>query len=141
MTEKVMGELRGRLRPEFLNRIDEIIVFHALDRRHMGQIVRLLIKHVADRLEEHEIVLEVSDDAIEFLARVGYDPAYGARPLKRAIQTYLENPLAKRIIAGEISEGSKVKVDASDLAKNPDIDRPFTAETALAFEATQGAEV
>jgi ATP-dependent Clp protease ATP-binding subunit ClpC len=141
MKEKVMGELRGRLRPEFLNRIDEIIVFHALDRRHMGQIVRLLIKHVAERLEEHEIVLEVTDDAIEFLARVGYDPRYGARPLKRAIQTYLENPLAKKIIAGEIPEGSRVKVDASEVAKNVDLDRPFTAETALVFEGSPDVEI
>jgi ATP-dependent Clp protease ATP-binding subunit ClpC len=133
MKEKVMGEVRALLRPEFLNRIDEIIVFHALDRRHMGQIVRLLLKRVANRLEEHDIELEVTDDAVEFLARVGYDPTYGARPLKRAIQTYLENPLAKRIIAGEIPEGSEVAIEASDLAKNPDMDRPFTPETALVF--------
>jgi len=135
MKEKVMNEVRGTLRPEFLNRIDEIIVFHALDRRHMGQITRLLLARVANRLDEHDIDLNVTDDAVEFLARVGYDPTYGARPLKRAIQTYLENPLANRIISGEITEGSTVTVDASDLAKNPDIDRPFTPATALEFES------
>jgi ATP-dependent Clp protease ATP-binding subunit ClpC len=139
MKDKVMGELRGMFRPEFLNRIDEIIVFHALDRRHMGAITRLLLKRVANRLEEHDITLNISDDAVEFLARVGYDPTYGARPLKRAIQTYLENPLAKKLISGQIPEGATVTVDASDLAKNPDMERPFTPDTALEFRAGEEA--
>jgi len=135
MKGRVETELRGTLRPEFLNRIDEIIVFHALDRSHMGQIARLLLKRVANRLEEHDIHLDVKEDAIEFLARVGYDPTYGARPLKRAIQTYLENPLSKRLIGGKITEGSHVTVTTSDEARNPDLDRPFTPETALVFTA------
>jgi ATP-dependent Clp protease ATP-binding subunit ClpC len=141
MKDRVMGEVRGFLRPEFLNRIDEVIVFHALDRRHMGQIVRLLLKRVANRLEEHDITLNVADDAVDFLARVGYDPNYGARPLKRAIQTYLENPLAKKLISGDISEGSTVNVSASDLAKTPDMDNPFTPDTALIFSAVEAAKL
>lgn len=135
MKDKVLGELREFLRPEFLNRIDEIIVFHALDKRHMNSIVRLLLRRVANRLEENDITLEVTDDAVDFLARVGYDPTYGARPLKRAIQTYLENPLAKKIISGEIKEGATVTVDASELSRNPDLEHPFTPETALVFSA------
>jgi ATP-dependent Clp protease ATP-binding subunit ClpB len=128
------------LRPEFLNRIDEIIVFHALDRSHMTAIARLLLKRVANRMEERDIELRVTDDAVEFLARIGFDPTYGARPLKRAIQTYLENPLAKKIIAGEIPEGSEVTVKASELAKNPDMDRPFSPESALEFKPNRVTE-
>jgi len=134
MKSKVEAELRGVMRPEFLNRIDEIIVFHSLDRSHMGRITRLLLKRVANRLEKNDIHLDVDDTAVEFLARVGYDPAYGARPLKRAIQTYLENPLSKKVIGGEVKEGSMVKVKASESAINPDMDKPFTPETALIFE-------
>ena len=140
MKENVMSEVRGTLRPEFLNRIDEIIVFHALDQRHMDRIARLLLARVANRLEEHDISLVVNDDAVEFIARVGYDPTYGARPLKRAIQTYLENPLSKRIISGDVKEGSEVTVTASELAKNPDMDRPFTPDTALEFKVTGGVK-
>ncbi len=140
MKENVMGEVRATLRPEFLNRIDEIIVFHALDRSHMTRITRLLLARVANRLEEHDIHLKVEEDAVEFLARVGFDPSYGARPLKRAIQTYLENPLSRRIIGGEIKERSDVTVTASEIAKNPDLDTPFTPETALEFKATEGAK-
>jgi ATP-dependent Clp protease ATP-binding subunit ClpC len=140
MKENVMSEVRGTLRPEFLNRIDEIIVFHALDQRHMDQIARLLLARVANRLEEHDISLIVEDDAVDFLARVGYDPTYGARPLKRAIQTYLENPLSKRIISGDVKEGSEVTVTASKLAKNPDVDHPFTPATALEFKVTGGVK-
>jgi len=142
MKSKVEGELRSMLRPEFLNRIDEIIVFHALDRSHMGQITRLLLKRVANRLEKNDIELEVDDNTVEFLARIGYDPIYGARPLKRAIRTYLENPLSKQIIGGKVKEGSHVKVKASEGATNPDLDKPFTPETALIFETTEiGSEV
>jgi ATP-dependent Clp protease ATP-binding subunit ClpC len=141
MKDKVLAELRGMLRPEFLNRIDEIIVFHALDRSHMGAITKLLLKRVANRMEERDVELDISDDAVEFLARVGFDPTYGARPLKRAIQTYLENPLARRIISGEFPEGSRINVDASDLAKNPDLDRPFTPDTALVFTLEKDAGV
>ena len=141
MKDKVLAELRGLLRPEFLNRIDEIIVFHALDRSHMSAITKLLLKRVANRMEERDIELEITDDAVEFLARVGYDPSYGARPLKRAIQTYLENPLAKRIIGGEFPEGSVVRVDASDIVKNPDMDKPFTPDNALIFTLEKSVAV
>jgi ATP-dependent Clp protease ATP-binding subunit ClpC len=138
MKSKVMGELRNAFRPEFLNRIDDIVVFHALDRRHMGAITRLMAERVKNRLEQHDIHLEIADDAIEFLARIGYDPTYGARPLKRAIQTYLENPLSKRIIGGKVPEGSSITVHASKSAKSPDLDKPFTPETALEFEIGSG---
>jgi ATP-dependent Clp protease ATP-binding subunit ClpC len=138
MKSKVMGELRNAFRPEFLNRIDDIVVFHALDRRHMGAITRLMAERVKNRLEQHDIHLEIADDAIEFLARIGYDPTYGARPLKRAIQTYHENPLSKRIIGGKVPEGSSITVHASKSAKSPDMDKPFTPETALEFEIESG---
>ncbi len=141
MKENVMGEVRGMLRPEFLNRIDEIIVFHSLDRRHMSQIARLLLGRVANRLDEQDIHIELDEDTVEFLSRVGYDPTYGARPLKRAIQTYLENPLAKQLIGGKLHPGSDVKVTVSESAKDPDLDNPFTPDTALEFKAVKGTRI
>ena len=139
MKSKVMGELRAAFRPEFLNRIDDIVVFHALDRSHMGAITRLMLGRVKNRLAKHDIHLEIDNDAVEFLARVGYDPTYGARPLKRSIQTYLENPLSKRIIGGKVPEGASITVHASESAKNPDMDKPFTPETALEFVISTGS--
>jgi ATP-dependent Clp protease ATP-binding subunit ClpC len=114
MKGEVTNELRNHFRPEFLNRIDEIIVFHALDRSHMDQIARLLVKRVANRLEQKDIHLDISHDAVLYLAKIGYDPTYGARPLRRAIQAYLENPLSRKIISGEFSEGDTVRVSAGE---------------------------
>jgi ATP-dependent Clp protease ATP-binding subunit ClpB len=113
MKDTVLGELRQAFRPEFLNRLDEIIVFHALSEEHLKQIVEIQLAGLRARLEERHITLELSDAARTRLVRSGYDPTYGARPLKRAIQREVETPLAKRIVAGEIRDGESVWIDAN----------------------------
>jgi ATP-dependent Clp protease ATP-binding subunit ClpB len=112
--EKVLEELKYHFRPEFLNRIDEIIVFKPLTMKELLQIVDLLVHSVNKRLADKNIHLELTEQAKEQLVKLGYEPAYGARPLKRTIQRYLENPLADKIIRGEVKEGDRVRVDYSD---------------------------
>jgi ATP-dependent Clp protease ATP-binding subunit ClpB len=112
MKDTVLGELRQAFRPEFLNRLDEIIVFHALSEEHLKQIVDIQLSGLRARLEERHITLQLSDAARTHLVRSGYDPNYGARPLKRAIQREIETPLAKRIVSGEIRDGQSVWIDA-----------------------------
>ena len=111
--ESVRLQLRDHFRPEFLNRVDEIIVFRPLDEAQLRQIAGLLVAGVERRLAESDIHLELTDAALTLVAREGYDPVYGARPLRRAIQRHLENPLARRILAGEIAGGETVKVDVT----------------------------
>ena len=111
--ENVRLALRDHFRPEFLNRVDEIIVFRPLDEAQLRQIVGLLAAGVARRLAESGVTLELTDDALTLLAREGYDPAFGARPLRRSIQRHLENPLARRILGGEFRAGDTVRVDAN----------------------------
>ncbi|MEO6247678.1 MAG: ATP-dependent chaperone ClpB [Sphingomicrobium sp.] len=111
---QVMEVVRGHFRPEFLNRLDEIILFHRLGQSHMGPIVDIQIARLGNLLEDRKIRLELSDSARTWLGRVGYDPVYGARPLKRAVQKYLQDPLADAILAGTIHDGSIVKVDEGD---------------------------
>ncbi len=111
--EKVRLALRDHFRPEFLNRVDEIIVFRPLDEAQLREIVGLLVAGVERRLSETGLSLEVTDAALTLLAREGYDPVYGARPLKRAIQRQLENPLARRILAGEFTSDDTVRIDAA----------------------------
>ena len=108
------AEMRDRFRPEFLNRIDEIVVFKALSREQIGEIVELQLARLRERLAERRIELELTDAAKEALAEAGWDPAYGARPLKRAIQRLVENPLALRLLEGDFADGDRVVVDASD---------------------------
>ncbi|MCR4940077.1 MAG: AAA family ATPase [Treponemataceae bacterium] len=103
--------LKAQFRPEFLNRIDEIITFSRLDRSCIASIVRNQLERVAKRLEDKKLSLSYTDEAVDFLAEVGYDPLFGARPIKRAVQMYLENPLAKEILAGHFSEGATISVD------------------------------
>jgi ATP-dependent Clp protease ATP-binding subunit ClpB len=103
--------LRDHFRPEFLNRVDEIIVFRPLDEAQLREIVGLLVKSVEVRLLDTGITLDVTDAALTLLAREGYDPVYGARPLRRAIQRELENPLARRILSGEFTPGDTVRID------------------------------
>jgi ATP-dependent Clp protease ATP-binding subunit ClpB len=110
--ERVRLQLRDHFRPEFLNRVDEIIVFRPLDETQLREIVGLLVSGLERRLTETNLTLSVTDAALGVLAREGYDPVYGARPLRRAIQRELENPLAKRILAGEFVPGDAVTVDA-----------------------------
>ena len=107
-------ELRERFRPEFLNRIDEVVVFQPLTREQLAEIVELQLRRLRERLAERRIELEVSDAAKELLSEEGWDPAYGARPLKRAIQRLLENPLALRLLEGDFAEGDTVRVDVRD---------------------------
>jgi ATP-dependent Clp protease ATP-binding subunit ClpB len=111
---RVRDQLRDHFRPEFLNRVDEIIVFQPLDEAQLGEIVRLLLTGVERRLAENDVTLEVTDAARELVARQGYDPTYGARPLRRAIQRSIENPLARRLLAGAFAPGDTVRVDAAD---------------------------
>jgi ATP-dependent Clp protease ATP-binding subunit ClpB len=112
MKEAVLSELRSVFRPEFLNRLDEIIVFHALDEEHLKQIVDIQLEGLRARLRERQIQLELTDAAKTRIVREGYDPVYGARPLKRAIQREIETPLAKLILAGEVRDGQMVHIDA-----------------------------
>jgi len=111
---QVMEVVRGAFRPEFLNRLDEIILFHRLAPEHMGAIVDIQVDHVRRLLKDRKISLELTEGARQWLARVGYDPVYGARPLKRAISKHLVDPLAEKLLAGEIPDGSTVTVTDGD---------------------------
>jgi len=113
MKDSVLSELRHDFRPEFLNRLDEIIVFHALSEQHLKQIVEIQLAGLRARLEEKGIQLRLTDEARTRLVRNGYDPTYGARPLKRAIQREIETPLAKKIIGGDIRDGETLLVDVA----------------------------
>ncbi len=113
MKEKVLTEVKKLFRPEFLNRLDEIIVFHELTEEQLRSIVELLVKDLQKRLAERKIGLELSDEAKAWLAKEGYDPIYGARPLRRAIERHVENPLSAKILGGELKEGDTVKVAVS----------------------------
>jgi ATP-dependent Clp protease ATP-binding subunit ClpB len=108
---QVMDALREHFRPEFLNRIDEIIFFHALGREHMKRIIDIQIAGLTKRLEERKIHVTLTDAAKDQLVREGYDPAYGARPLKRSIQRRVLDPLALRVLEGDFLEGDTVVVD------------------------------
>jgi ATP-dependent Clp protease ATP-binding subunit ClpB len=107
----VMGEVKANFRPEFVNRIDEIVVFHALGEEHIKNIARIQLRYLTQRLAKLEMRLEVSDGALTQLATAGFDPVYGARPLKRAIQQAIENPLAKEILEGRFAAGDTIRVD------------------------------
>jgi len=109
----VMAEVRGHFRPEFINRIDEIVVFHALDRKNISSIARIQLRVLEQRLQKMEITLQVSDAALFKLSEAGFDPVYGARPLKRAIQQELENPLSKAILQGKFGPKDVVEVDVA----------------------------
>jgi len=112
MKDAVLSELRKAFRPEFLNRLDEIIVFHSLSEEHLKEIVEIQLSGLRKRLEERHVTIDLSDEARTRLVRSGYDPNYGARPLKRAIQREIETPLAKRIVGGEIRDGQVVRIEA-----------------------------
>jgi ATP-dependent Clp protease ATP-binding subunit ClpB len=112
--ERVMAELRGHFRPEFLNRLDEIILFHRLGQDHMAPIVDIQVGRVASLLKDRKITIALTDAAKRWLGRVGYDPVYGARPLKRAVQRYLQDPLAEKLLQGAIPDGSAVQVDEGE---------------------------
>ena len=111
--EKVRDELKNVFNPEFLNRLDDVIVFHPLSREHISQIVSVLLKDVRKRLAEEELTLKLTDQATDFLVKHGYDEQYGARPLKRAIQKFIEDPLSEKILMGEFSRNDEIEVDVS----------------------------
>jgi ATP-dependent Clp protease ATP-binding subunit ClpB len=112
MERRVMDALRSQFKPEFLNRIDETIIFFSLDRSQIGAIVDIQMQRLLNRLADQKITLELTDTAKELLIENGYDPIYGARPLKRAIQHFIENPLAMEILKGNFGEGATLRVDA-----------------------------
>ena len=114
MRSSVEDALKKTFKPEFLNRIDEIIIFEPLTREQIQQIVGLMVKEVEERLAVHRVAIDVTAQATEWLANEGFDPAYGARPLRRAIQRYIENPLSKKILAGEFQADDRIIVDAGE---------------------------
>lgn len=114
MKEAVMAVVNKHFRPEFINRVDEIVVFHPLAKKQIHAIANIQIKRVQQRLRERELNLEISDQALDFLSAAGFDPVYGARPLKRSIQQYLENPLAQAILAGKFLPGETIFVDKGE---------------------------
>lgn len=111
--EAVLEELRAHFKPEFLNRIDDVVIFHQLSREQIAQIIDVQLERLREMLKERNIVLVLDRSARELLARVGYDPSYGARPLKRAIQTLIQNPLAVKLLRGEILPGQTIKLTAT----------------------------
>jgi ATP-dependent Clp protease ATP-binding subunit ClpB len=124
----VMSAVRSHFKPEFLNRVDEIVVFHSLSREHIGQIVGIQVQHLAARLAERGLTLQLTDAAREWIATAGYDPDYGARPLKRVLQKEVADPIALAILQGKYHDGDVVLVDAA-----PD--------GGLVFDAVAAAEV
>src|SRR5262249_27406929 len=111
MKDRVMGELKKVFRPELLNRIDEVIVFHKLSKEEITTIVDLVLRRLREQMAVHETTIELTDAAKDLLVEKGYDPAMGARPLRRAIQRYIEDPLADFVLGAELSPGSTILVD------------------------------
>jgi ATP-dependent Clp protease ATP-binding subunit ClpB len=112
MKASVMGVVQGHFRPEFINRLDEIVVFRPLQKAQIRSIARIQLGGLERRLAERQLKLEVGDTALDLLSNAGFDPVYGARPLKRAIQQQLENPLAQQILSGAFAPGDTIAVDA-----------------------------
>jgi ATP-dependent Clp protease ATP-binding subunit ClpB len=110
----VMAEVKNYFRPEFINRIDEVVVFHALDEQHIAGIARIQLQYLEKRLAQMDMKLAISDAALAEIAKAGFDPVFGARPLKRAIQSEIENPLAKEILAGHFAAKDTIRVDAEN---------------------------
>jgi len=109
--DAVKESLQARFLPEFLNRIDETIVFHPLDKKHIHKIVKIQVDRLVEQAAKAGITLDCTDGAIDEIARLGYDPVYGARPLKRVIQQQLQNELARELLGGQFPEGSRVRID------------------------------
>jgi ATP-dependent Clp protease ATP-binding subunit ClpB len=106
----VMAEVKTYFRPEFINRIDEVVVFHSLAEDHIASIARIQLKQLEQRLAKMDMTLEVTDEAVAEIARAGFDPVFGARPLKRAIQSQIENPLAREILTGHFAAKDVIRV-------------------------------
>ena len=114
MRKKIESELRKTFRPELLNRLDDVIIFHPLGQEQLRSIVDLMLRETEERLVERNITIDVDDEAKAWLITIGYDPVYGARPLRRAIEKYLENPMSSRLLRGEFQDGARVKVGVQD---------------------------
>src|SRR5206468_7497773 len=145
MKNRIMGDLKKVFRPEFLNRIDEVIVFHKLTRDEIKEIIDLMIGRVRAQVAEHELQLELSDEAKEVLAEKGWDPAMGARPLRRAIQRYVEDPLADFVLREQLTPGATVVVDpapegAEDGEVKLSIVKPKKQKTPVGVGADGGSE-
>jgi ATP-dependent Clp protease ATP-binding subunit ClpC len=123
MKSKIMGELKKVFRPEFLNRIDEVIVFHKLQKEEIKQIVDLLLRRIRESMAERDLSLNLTDEAKEFLVEKGFDPAMGARPLRRAIQRYIEDPLSDAVLRSEMPPGSTIEVEKADIGGPNDGER------------------
>jgi ATP-dependent Clp protease ATP-binding subunit ClpC len=111
MAAKVKEEMQHVFNPEFLNRLDDVIVFHPLSEAHIAEIVAILLKDVQKRLGDEELTLKLTEPASSFLVKHGYDEKFGARPLKRAIQKYIEDPLSEKILLAEFAKGDEIEVD------------------------------
>jgi ATP-dependent Clp protease ATP-binding subunit ClpC len=121
MKNRIMGELKKVFRPEFLNRIDDVIVFHKLQKEEIKTIVELLLRRIRESLAERELQLELTEDAKELLVDKGWDPAMGARPLRRAIQRYIEDPLADFVLRAELPAGATVMVERAPEGSDPEV--------------------
>ncbi len=147
MKNRIMGELKKVFRPEFLNRIDDVIVFHKLAKDEIKEIVELLLRRIRESMAERELQLELSDDAKEMLVEKGWDPAMGARPLRRAIQRYVEDPLADFVLRESVPSGSTVMVekpvaadDGSEGEVKLTVIEPAPKPTPVGVGATEGSE-
>ena len=116
MKNRVLEQLRNHFRPEFLNRVDEMVVFHGLTKEQLVTIVDIQLDRLRQRLEDRHLDIELSDKAKRYLAEVGWDPVYGARPLRRAVQRELESVIARKLLAGEIQSGTTLRIDLRDRA-------------------------
>jgi ATP-dependent Clp protease ATP-binding subunit ClpC len=121
MKNRIMGELKKVFRPEFLNRIDDVIVFHKLQKDEIKTIVELLLRRIRESLAERELQLDLTEEAKDLLVEKGWDPSMGARPLRRAIQRYIEDPLADFVLRSELPAGATVLVDKADEGVEPEV--------------------
>jgi ATP-dependent Clp protease ATP-binding subunit ClpC len=137
MKGRVTSELRKIFRPELLNRIDEIIVFHKLERQDMRNIIEIQIKRLRQQMAEREVSVEFTREALDKLSDAGYDPAFGARPLKRVLQRMIEDPMSEMILKGEIPNGSKVIIEPNDTS----YEEVAEGETIVNIRVTQPKEV
>jgi ATP-dependent Clp protease ATP-binding subunit ClpC len=128
MKTRIMSDLKKVFRPEFLNRIDEVIVFHKLQKEEIKQIVDLLLRRIRKSMAERELSLNLDDDAKDFLVEKGFDPAMGARPLRRAIQRYIEDPLSDAVLRAEMEPGSTIEVSKAEVGGPDDGEREVNIE-------------
>jgi ATP-dependent Clp protease ATP-binding subunit ClpC len=140
MKSKIMGELKKTFRPEFLNRIDEVIVFHKLEKEEIFEIVDLLLRRIRESMAERELSLNLTDEAKELLVDKGWDPAMGARPLRRAIQRFIEDPLADEVLKQSMAPGSTIEVDRAPEGVEPEVKIDVVAPKKKRVPAGVGAK-